>query len=168
MQISPFESLSIHTKKYGEFGLAFDRQQLALGGARPVTYMPYHPFQSPERTIHGRVLIDRIVNAAKNFDQIVVKKLKEKPKEAHSTYDQVIDELSIVLMRDVVAFLKPFRFTDNDNDPSNVYMEREWRSYGNFKFAPQWVRKVVVAEEYVTTACKDFPQYADRVCVCPR
>jgi len=42
-------------------------------------------------------------------------------------------------------------------------MEREWRMYGNFNFDPQWVRRVLIAEEYVAKASKDFPRYGDRI-----
>jgi hypothetical protein len=158
----PRDCLPIHTRKYGEFGLAFERELLANYGSRPVTYIPYHPQDSAYHTIHGRVLIESLIKASRDFHEKIVK-------DKNSTYQrEVIEELFHVLARDVLAFVKVFDRTQEDDSPLNYYMEREWRMYTALNFAPEWVQEVVVSQEFIKKACEDFPQYADRVRPCPR
>jgi hypothetical protein len=78
------------------------------------------------------------------------------------TYEETIAELSTVLTKDVLPFVKPFPLVSED-DPSNYYMEREWRMYGNLEFEPEWVRTIVVGSGYADKVRVDFPQYADRI-----
>jgi len=58
------------------------------------------------------------------------------------TYEETIAELSTVLTKDVLPFVKLFRLVSEDN-PSNYYMEREWRMYGNLEFdcGRFWLRR---------------------------
>ena len=58
--------------------------------------------------------------------------------------------------------MKPFPLVSEDN-PSNYYMEREWRMYGNLEFEPEWVPTIVVGSGYADKVRVDFPQYADRI-----
>lgn len=163
----PRDCLGLHTKKYGQFGLSIDRRVLVYRGARPVTYMPYNPREVIQSTIHRGALINRLCKAIKNFERVVVEKLDHRPKggprdDSAPTYEETIAELSTVLTKDVLPFVKPFPLVSED-DPSNYYMEREWRMYGNLEFEPEWIRTIVVGSGYADKVRVDFPQYADRI-----
>jgi hypothetical protein len=167
----PRGSLQIHTKKYGQFGLSIARTVLASRGARPVTYMPYHPNDNVQTTMCGFSLIKRLHDAAEAFQEFVVKKLDSRPKSsqgyAPSTPEHAITEIDTVMIKDILAFVKPFDFTRDVDDPLNYYMEREWRKYGNLEFQPEWVSSIVVPSDYVERTKKDFPQYVGRISACP-
>jgi hypothetical protein len=167
----PFESLATHTKKYGQFGLAIDRDILAYYGARPVTYMPYNPSDTAS-SVFGRSLINRLFRGAESFENLVVKKLGSRPKTTNTgtpatTPEAAISEISTLMIKDVLAFVKPFALTRVEQDPANYYMEREWRKYGNLLFRAEWVKRIVVAPDYVDTVKADVPEFADRVSACP-
>ena len=66
------------------------------------------------------------------------------------------------MTKDVLPFVKPLPLVSED-DPSNYYMEREWRMYGNLEFEPEWVRTIVVGSGYADKVRVAFPQYADRI-----
>src|SRR5687768_16875591 len=134
----PFEALGIHTSKYGQFGLSFDRRVLAYYGACPVTYMPYDVADAG-RSPYGIDLINRLFRGVEAFDNLVVKKLASRPKttnlgSAPATPEAAISEMSTLLIKDVLAFVKPFDHTRALEDSANYYMEREWRKYGNMLF----------------------------------
>jgi hypothetical protein len=93
-QIFPATAFPHSYKKIRRIGLAFERELLANHGTRPVTYIPYHLQDSAYHTIHGRVLIDGLIKASRDFHEKVVK-------DQNSTYQrEVIEKLLDVLTRD--------------------------------------------------------------------
>jgi hypothetical protein len=68
-----------------------------------------------------------------------------------------------LLMKDFLAFIKPFNSELPQNHPNNYYAEREWRKYGNMKFEESQVSRVVVAKGYKSRVQADFPAYEGRV-----
>ena len=166
----PLECLRMHTKKYGQFGLAIDRKILVQCEARPVTYLPYDPADFTPRSNMG--LITHFCKTVEGFENLVVANNKAKPiivrGKVPDSPEYAINAVSSVLLKDFLAFLKPFDSTLGDEHHENYYTEREWRRFGNLELKrPEWVQKIVVAADYVDRLKADFPEYEDRVCKCP-
>lgn len=163
----PFKALSIHVSKYGKFGVALPSQLLIKYGARPVTYIPMR--SDDWRSSHGLTLLRDIEAIVKGFNEQVVEKqeeaypegrrLGEKPSSNEAAVSAVYD----MLLKYFLAFVKPFNSELPYNHSRNFYMEREWRKYGNMKFEPAQISRVVVATGYKKRVEEDFPAYKDRI-----
>jgi hypothetical protein len=81
--------------------------------------------------------------------------------------DEAISSTSNLFLKEFLAFVKPFDSTLEDDNSENYYMEREWRKFGNLELRPGYVRKIVVAADYVDRLKTDFPEYQKNVCECP-
>lgn len=162
----PFESLHIHLKKYGMFGLSFDRELLIKNGARPVIYVPLQP-SNPMRG-WGTVFCETMLHDLEQIWRGVWEQFPELNQPSPRSLGQKPDSQNraVVAMESAftqhfLSFIKPFNSELPDNHPDNFYMEREWRKFCNLRFQPQDVRHVVVAPEYADRFKKDRPIYAD-------
>jgi len=79
------------------------------------------------------------------------------------TAEEAIAAVNEVFKKDFLAFLKPFNADLLDDDPDNFYLEREWRKYQNFCFAPSEVHQVIVAKAYVSRLQQDLPAYREKI-----
>lgn len=159
----PFESISIHTSKYGKFGLALPKWLLTKYGARPVMYVPMR--SDDWQSINGLSLLRNIEAITKGFSEHVAndqpseedeRKLGEKPKSAPAA----IAAVQSMLFKDFLAFIKPFNSELPHAHLKNFYMEREWRKYGNMKFESEQISRLVVAKGYKSRILEDFPSYS--------
>lgn len=163
----PFKALSIHTSKYGKFGVALPRWLLTKYGARPVTYIPMR--SDDWQSINGLTLLRDIEAVVKGFDEQVVEKQKGEETRSRtlgkkpSTTEEAISAIQSMLLKDFLAFIKPFNSELAHNDPNNYYMEREWRKYGNMMFEAGQVSKILVAKGYKDQTIENYPAYEDRV-----
>lgn len=162
----PFEALSIHTDKYGKFGVALPRWLLTKHGARPVTYIPMR--SDDLDSIHGLSLLRDIEAVIKSFNEhVVVKQEGEEenrtPGKKVSTPEEAISAINSMLLKDFLAFIKPFNSELSHCHPNNYYMEREWRKYGNMKFETSQVSKILVAKGYKEQIIDNYPVYENRV-----
>ncbi|MEK6284005.1 MAG: hypothetical protein AABN95_26955 [Acidobacteriota bacterium] len=66
-----------------------------------------------------------------------------------------------------LAFIKPFNSELPDNDPNNFYLEREWRRYGNLRFQPDDVSRVLTERSYVDRLKSERAVYANKVFAAP-
>ncbi|HVG28870.1 MAG TPA: abortive infection system antitoxin AbiGi family protein [Pyrinomonadaceae bacterium] len=160
----PLEHLQIHTKKYGLFGLSFPRDYLISYGARPVIYIPLQ--RNDHISIIGRSFLhdleqvwrgfrEHVVDA--NFEGTRTRTLGIQPNSSESAIAAVDD----LFTQHFLAFIKPFDSELPDDHPDNYYLEREWRKYGNLRFQPHQVRRVLVAKEYVDRFKNDRPAYSN-------
>ena len=163
----PFDALPIHVSKYGKFGIALPSWLLTKYGARPVMYIPMR--SDDLQSINGLSLLRDIEAIVKGFNEHVFEKRGEEPAEGRklgkkpNTPEAAIFAIHSMLLKDFLAFIKPFNSELPHNHPNNFYMEREWRKYGNMKFETAQVSRVVVAKGYKEQAAKDFPAYEDRI-----
>ena len=67
-------------------------------------------------------------------------------------FRQFLDEI-------VFSFVKFFDHSVSDDDPSNFYLEREWRVVGNVKFALGDVQRVILPQGYSRRLRADVPEY---------
>jgi hypothetical protein len=63
----------------------------------------------------------------------------------------------------VFSHIKYFDDTTADDDPTNVYMEREWRVVGHVNFGLSDVRRIFLPEEFAERFRADLPEYAGQL-----
>jgi Putative abortive phage resistance protein AbiGi, antitoxin len=169
----PFLSLPLHMSKYGNFGVALSRHHLVKYGARPVMYIPirrddWHSsrgggtavLKSIETTFRG--LKSQLAEADK-----VGQKRSSFPTREPLNPEDAVRHLDRTLALEILAYLKPFDSLLEASDPYYFYSEREWRKYGNMRFKPEDVTRVIVHKSYITQAKIDYPEYAGVICAAP-
>lgn len=168
----PFEHLGIHLRKYGEFGVSLDKDLLIKYGARPVIYVPLRA--DDWQSAHGGRTWLRNVEAAYRGFRTHIHDPIERPATrsralgaAPNSPAEACTALNSVLTQDFLAFIKPHDSALPDTDPNYYYSEREWRKFGNQRFEPQDVRRVVVAKGYVERLEGDLPHYRGKVHAAP-
>jgi hypothetical protein len=163
----PFQSLGTHVGKYGKFGLSLPTSLLTKYGARPVAYIPMR--SDDWESINGKTLLRDIEAKVKGFHKQVVKTLD--PEDTNTrplgsepqTAEDAIQQIHSLLLKDFLAYIKPFNSELPKSHPDNYYMEREWRKYGNMKFTGKQVSRVVVATGYKDRIESELPEYAGKV-----
>ena len=165
----PLQSLAIHTAKYGAFGLSLSRHHLTKYGARPVTYIPVRDddwgnsrgggtamLSSLEASYRG--LITQLIppNDGASTRSRVTTPNPVTPEEAARYLDQTI-------CLEVLAFIKPYDATLDEDDPCYYYAEREWRKFGNMRFESIDVLNVVVHPDYIERAKSELPQFSEKI-----
>jgi len=164
----PFDSLGVHIKKYGKFGVSFPRELLIRYGARPVIYIPLHKddWGSPngvtllrdiEATYKG--FYETLVSSSLSADKPARRSLGRKPQNI----SEAIHAVNSTLAKDFLAFIKPFNSHLEEDHPDNYYMEREWRKHGNLKFTPHDIENIVVAKDYSLRLEMELPQYKGKI-----
>jgi hypothetical protein len=61
------------------------------------------------------------------------------------------------------GFIKFFDETAAEDDPGNVYMEREWRVLGNVDFEVADIRRIFLPEEFAVRLHTDLPEYHGQI-----
>jgi hypothetical protein len=167
----PFPRLGIHVRKYGQFGLSFDRNFLIILQARPVMYVPTDVGGWGARS--GRKLLKVIEVAFRGFRELCYDEdalpgeFSRGLTQAPRTRDEALEFIDDVFTRDFLAYLKPYRGSLADSDENYFYAEREWRRNGSVMFVPTDVRSVVVASDFIDRARADLPEYASIVTAAP-
>lgn len=130
----------------------------------------YIPMRADDyNSINGLTLLRDIEAIVKAFNEHVVEKYGEEPEvpralgDKPNTAQAAVAALSNLLLKDFLAFIKPFNSELPHDHVDNYYMEREWRKYGNMKFEAIEVSKVLVAKGYREKVAKDFPAYEGRI-----
>jgi hypothetical protein len=166
----PLSHLDIHIKKYGQFGLSFDRHHLTRYGARPVIYVPlrHDDFWS----INGATFIKHVQEVYKGFKEHVVDPIQVETRSSTlgarpASAEDAIMELDSILSQHFIAYIKAYNSELEDDDPNNFYMEREWRKIGPFQFQPAQVKRVLIRRGYVKRFINEFPDYSEKIEVAP-
>jgi hypothetical protein len=64
---------------------------------------------------------------------------------------------------ELFGFVKFYDASTADEDPTNYYMEREWRCLTNIRFSVADLRRIIVPQVFVERLRGDFPQYAGEI-----
>ena len=169
----PFESLSIHIRKYGSFGIAFPRDFLISNGARPVNYVPMQPsdWRGTWGTAYGAGLLNDWEQVWRGSQEYLIKplghgtrmrnlgKMPESSEEASVALDEIVTQH--------LAFTKPFDSELSMDDPNNYYMEREWRKIANLPFTLSDIAMVLVHETFHDRILLDRPLFAEKIRAAP-
>lgn len=163
----PIDALSIHTSKYGKFGLGLTKSLLIRYGTRPVMYFPTRHDDCLGAT--GTSMLREIESVIRGFNEFYVEPQESAEEwtrimgEIPRSPDDVVSALESILLREFLAFIKPYNSELTDGDPNNYYMEREWRKLGNMPFKLEQVTSVAVARNYQVRMESDFPQLKGRI-----
>lgn len=181
----PLADLGIHMSKYSRFGIAFDKHWLVGRGANPVYYVASDPgltrpialrraLDDLQRQVRdtgkGEVGLGEVVSRVLIFDEVLPlhHRLFAKVRRAAETASTDItlrEAVAVESFHDthVGLFLKPFSALLPDDDPANVYMEREWRVLGNVEFTLSDVSRVILPKRYARQLRRDVPEYFAQV-----
>lgn len=114
-------------------------------------------------------MLNDIEAIVKGFNDNVLKKQPNKRTESRSlgvppaASEAAISAMQSMVLKDFLAFIKPFNCELAHDDKFNYYMEREWRKYGNMKFKESELTKIIVAKGYKERLEKDYPIFRDRI-----
>ena len=154
----PVDDLKVHVKKYGPFGLAFDKEFIASNGGVPVYYIPKKAGSAwPKR---DNPEVDERKEA---FDQGVRKchdlleELSRIPEWREKARD--VDDF---LATYIFAYIQGFDHRLADDHQDNYYFEREWRTLTSLHFEVSDVVRIFLPKEpekYADRFRKDFPDY---------
>lgn len=161
----PAEALSVHTAKYGRFGLSFKKGVLISKGARPVYYVPLGAKTQPMAKYDDIAedwdelanLFEFEVNPL--FGGTTLSGEHGSPELGESPGRRISDWIG----HDVLAFMKFFDPTLAEDDPENYYMEREWRCVRSIKFELADIANVFVAGGYRKQFTDRFATLASKV-----
>jgi hypothetical protein len=174
----PFEHLSIHIKKYGPFGLSFDKDFIVKNGGRPVQYIPriatakdkdgiitmaeYFDENVPEfaRLFHLLIYNPNVFRTLQsNYTAINTPLQLSSPPD----YD-LLSQLDDLLLFHLFAYLKFYDHTLKDADPNNYYFEREWRvASRKVQFNLDDIKHIIIPTEYVACFSQDWPQFTEKL-----
>jgi hypothetical protein len=181
----PVQDLSIHMKKYSRFGLAFHKSFLLSKGATPVFYIAndsivdYRPqvdwaardltagqysraffLNSFISAFYGK-RVELFVLLLKQYQESTPTEEKLNPKITNLLTD--IEVLMRGIDREFLSYCVPFCASGIADDENNFYMEREWRSLGDVRFALNDVRRVILPENWAKRFRGAVPDYAGQV-----
>jgi hypothetical protein len=164
----PVESLSRHTVKYGCFGLSFDRNMLARYGARPVLYIPTR--SDDHLSPYGSTLLKNIEAIFEGFMRHLYEREGQEESEQRRTLctipgapQEAVEALHGLLLKDLLAYIKPYNSELSVDDINYFYSEREWRRLGGLMFGMGDIRTVVVKAGFEQRLREAVPDFSGRV-----
>lgn len=154
----PLDDLTIHTAKYGTFGLSFSKGFIVKKGGAPVFYVP------------NDALFDNSTKA-ESFDKMLPEYFRlihqlmtqKSPDTALSSDFRQLMELEHFLTFQIFGYLKAFDSRLEDDDPGNYYFEREWRVIENVQFTLEDVVRVLIPTSFARQFREDLPGYAGQI-----
>ena len=161
----PQDDFEIHMAKYSQFGIAFQKSFLVGKGARPVFYIP-RPL--PDRGSAYLSDFQYLSNLNNVFAELVqaAGPNPDKPSPCTEGIRALVSKLSFPMSRlnlDVLSFIKFFDCQASDADPSNYYMEREWRVQGTMSFSLKDVSRIVLPTSFAVRLRQDVPNYVGQL-----
>lgn len=157
----PVDDLEIHMEKYGQFGIAFQKEFLLEQGALPVMYIPMtgRPALLPYEG-YGR---GRVATQSSSFDEFwkrygrLCRLTNDLPEceQWHTDLKRMIQFLDM----HVLSHLKFFNPKLDDWDKAHYYFEREWRVSQDVRFKLNDVWRVILPPEFSRQFRRDFSKY---------
>lgn len=167
----PVQYLAIHIKKYGPFGLSFDKNYVCGNGGCPVFYVPILA-KAENPCTYGQS--EGAPGSSKSKGEYFDYEIGLYRKRIDAFMDLVAQkgtlpdphgliELCMFLDLDVFSYVKAFNHTLPDEDPDNYYFEREWRVMGQMQFGIGDIRRIIIPEAYAKRVREDLPEYCGQV-----
>jgi hypothetical protein len=147
----PVGDVAIHTAKYSPFGIAFSREYLLNHGASPVFYV------AEDAVVEGEQTYRELFSTEMHFASQYISE------QAFGKEEPDAQRVHNFLTLHVFPFVKSFKARSTDDDPENFYMEREWRRYGDLKFALDDVCRVYLPRSFARRLRGDLPDYYGQV-----
>jgi hypothetical protein len=182
----PITDLEIHMSKYSRFGLSFLKPFLVEKGANPVLYIANNSKSLPIGPLDKEQLVGRRDLYQANYQQfkelmdflmysddsplaLAASSPEAPPEQSEKLYQWLKDlwpkmyNLNSFLSIYIFSHVKYFDDATADEDPANVYMEREWRVLGDVNFSLSDVRRVFLPEEFAERFRTDLPGYSGQL-----
>jgi len=165
----PEGQTDIHRAKYGNFGIAFDKDFIVGKGGIPVHYVPrgatINSRWANENETRGS-FFDRMTKEMYGyFDNLIVESNQDEDQEKREKYLKLED----FYMTHINPYYKFFDNTLPDDHCENYYFEREWRVVGSVKFYWGDIRKVLLPKGFDEAEFrKDCPNYKGPVVIEPQ
>ena len=152
----PFESLSLHTSKYGRFGVGVARTIVAEWGGRPVIYIPR---VSPDSFQANNTYCERILTVWDGLRTFFPDTSTSRPRVLGAAPRSRIEAVDMAAseLAQMLAFVKTFNVNLPIDHPENYYMEREWRKFGNLPLHMP-LREIIAPADCIEELRNDFPQ----------
>jgi hypothetical protein len=164
----PVDLLARHTEKYGCFGLSFDRSLLAQYGARPVLYVPMK--SDNWRSPYGATMLRDIEAIFEGFMRHLYDENFPAPNQSTRSVgsipgnaQQSIQALHGLLLKDFLAYIKPYDSELHVDDLNYFYSEREWRRIGGLMFGYDDIQAIVVRDGFEKRLREALPEFRGRV-----
>ena len=162
----PEADLAIHTAKYSRFGMSFSKSFLLTAGASPVYYVDrsarYLNVGSRAEYFDSHI---RELDWARDFtDQQGCEFVPQGTNgsgvnEWRDTNYQRLNYLLSFFEQATLLFVKWFDAELAEDDPENVYMEREWRTLEDVHFSTDDVTRIFLPREFARRLRSDLPDY---------
>ena len=152
----PVTDLEIHMTKYSRFGLSFLKPFLVGKGANLVMYVANN---SPALSFGLPDSKDEPWPRRRVFERNI-ELLEDYRRKMRGTFPFNLEYFLDML---VFSFIKYFDDSTSDEDEANVYMEREWRVWGDVNFALEDVHRVFMPEHYAERFRADLPNYTGQL-----
>ena len=155
----PERQTDIHKKKYGHFGIAFDKDFIVRQGGIPKHYIPLNA------TINSRwaneaettkSFFDRMTKELYNYFNDLISESFEDPDEVKRKKYQRLHDFCMI---HIYPYYKFFDHTLPNEDRYNYYFEREWCVVGSVKFKLGDIKKVLLPKEDETRFREESPDY---------
>jgi len=157
----PEGQTDIHKAKYGDFGIAFDKDFIVRKGGIPVHYVPCEAVINPMWSNEGETRADFFNRMTKElydyFDSLIVEYSRDDEKK--KKYQRLHEFIEI----HIKPYYKFFDHTLPDAHTDNYYFEREWYVAGNVKFKMSDIRNVLLPQKDESKFRQKFPEYKGTV-----
>ena len=144
----PEGQTDIQKAKYGDFGIAFDKDFIVRKGGIPVHYVPREAVINPMLTNEGETRASFFNRMTKElydyFDSLICKYWEDEKKR--EKYQRLHEFVEI----HIKPYYKFFDHTLPDADINNYYFEREWYVVGSVKFEMSDIRNVLLPVNFRT------------------
>ena len=185
----PDNALDIHTRKYGRFGIGFNKHYLATKGAHPVMYIPMNcdikeisSTELPKNPIDYFNVLSKEYTTMSYFLSMVNQfypyttalgnfKLSDLAPYINLMNTDVVNAIQnnkshqmlfsqMIAITGLMSYIKLFDETLSQDDENNYYMEREWRILSSVEFDLDNIDKIYLPhKEYENYFMSEFPKY---------
>jgi len=181
----PIEDLPIHIRKYGPFGLSFEKEFIVQHGGAPAFYIPYFArvkseWGYPPEMMNKASSSDELQELAKGFNKAdyfdwMVKfyleffdQIEDRICEAKIGSDfpyniHEVVELQRFINFHILSYTKFFNHDLPDDHNDNYYFEREWRIIGNLNFELDDISRVIIPKSFAKSFKIDQPNYYGQI-----
>lgn len=171
----PLNDLKRHMNHYGGFGIGFKKEHLIERGANPIFYIATNSkLKAYKKDDNGYVIttdgriekewVDRQAYFLKNLERLHEYLWHINPQINPKTTpllneEDALRELKEFINFHILSYFKPWKFTENHDDPDNYYFEREWRIIGHLFFDLNDVKQVIIPKNFCEQFRHDFADY---------
>ena len=176
----PVETLGVHMKKYGRFGIAFAKRFLLEAGATPVHYVARNArhrgvgidprtvgdwFDQLRRELQSFAdELDSYVEAREGSPQFLTKLSQPGTTAGHRLMGQ-FSALHSDVEYLMFGQLKFFLVGLTQDDPDNFYMEREWRVPDGLAFRESDVIRLIMPRNFADQFRAEMPAYSGQLTI---